>query len=111
GTPVRLVSVRYPLAKAVHKIDAALTPNQPLARDFSAMVPVGTPVTQPYWLREEGSAGLFRVDETKLIGQPVNPPAFLVEFVFEIEGQTFVVADEPVQVVVGAPAAQQRRAL
>ena len=51
-------------------------PTQPLARDVSGVLPAGTSGSQPYWLREEGSPGLFRVDETKLIGQPVNPPAF-----------------------------------
>ena len=108
---VRLVSVRYPAAKTAQKIDAALVPNQPLARDSSVVLSAGTPVTQPYWLREEGSPGLFRVDETKLIGQPVNPPAFPVEFVFEIGGQTLVIADEPVQLIATAPEAQKRRAL
>ncbi|MSU49425.1 MAG: PIG-L family deacetylase [Opitutus sp.] len=111
ATTVRLISVRYPSASAALKIDTALAPNQPLARDSSVVLPMRTVVTQPYWLREEGSPGLFRVDETKLIGQPINPPAFPVEFVFEIGGQTVVIADEPVQIVPGAPQAQQRRAL
>ena len=109
--PVKLVTVRYPLSKGGEKIDAVLAPDQPLIREAATTLPPRTPISQPYWLREEASPGLFRVDETKLIGQPENPPAFPVEFVFSVGGQTFVVATEPVQIVAGAPAAQQRRKL
>ncbi len=110
-TPVKLVTVRYPASKGGEKIDATLTPDQALVREVSTMLPPSTAISQPYWLREEGSPGLFRVDESKLIGRPENQPAFPVEFVFSVGGQTLVVATEPVQVVSGAPAAQQRRAL
>ncbi len=109
--PVQLVTIRYPLSSAGEKIDGTLVAGQPLVREAATTLPPGTPISQPYWLREEGSAGLFRVDETKLIGLPENPPAFPVEFVFTVEGQTLVVPAEPVQVVPGAPAAQQRRKL
>ena len=109
--PVKLLTVRYPLSKAEEKIGAALVPGQSLVRDATTPLPPHTPISQPYWLREEASPGLFRVDETKLIGQAENPPAFPVEFVFSVGGQTLVVATEPVQVVAGAPAAQQRRKL
>jgi hypothetical protein len=111
AVPVSLASIRYPTAKSTEKIGAALTAGQPLSQNVSVVLPPGTPATQPYWLREEASPGLFRVDETKLIGRPLNPPAFPVEFVFEIGGQTVVIADEPVQLVPGASPAQQRRAL
>ena len=78
---------------------------------MSTALPASTPISHPYWLREEASPGLFRVDDSKLIGRPENPLVFPVEFVFSVGGQTLVVATEPVQVVAGAPAAQQRRPL
>jgi LmbE family N-acetylglucosaminyl deacetylase len=58
-------------------------------------VPKTTPLSQPYWLREESTAGMFRVADTKLIGQPENPPPFMVEYVFEVGGQTLVIPSEP----------------
>ncbi|MBI5769489.1 MAG: PIG-L family deacetylase [Verrucomicrobia bacterium] len=109
--PLKLVTVRYPSSKGGEKIDAALTPGQPLVREASTTLPARTPISQPYWLREEAAPGLFRVDESKLIGLAENPPAFPVEFVFSVGGQTLVVATEPVQIVAGAPAAQQKRKL
>ena len=111
NVPVQLVTVRYPSSKSGEKVGAALQPGQPLIREASTILPAGTPIGQPYWLREEGAPGLFRVAETKLIGSPVNPPAFPVEFVFSVGGQTLVLATEPVQLVAGAPEAQQRRKL
>ena len=95
GVTVRWIAVRYPVAKTEQKVGVALAPGQPVAREAAPILPAGTPLSQPYWLREEGTTGMARVDETKLIGQPENPPAFPVEFVFEVGGQTLVVADEP----------------
>ena len=74
------------------------SPNQFSSSDSTQTLPLDTPLSQPYWLREEGTTGLFRVDDPSLIGRPENPPAFPVEQVFEIGGQTLVVPDEPVQV-------------
>ncbi|HEX2853683.1 MAG TPA: PIG-L family deacetylase [Opitutaceae bacterium] len=92
--PVKLIEVRMgKLASA--KPGAAVTPEQPTAGAVTFTVPKNTPVTQPYWLREEPTAGMFRVAETKLIGTAENPPPFVIDYVFEVDGQTLVVADEP----------------
>ena len=58
-------------------------------------VPAGVPVSHPYWLREEPTAGMFRVAETKLIGQPENPPPFTVDYLFEVGDQKLTVTSEP----------------
>jgi len=108
---VKFITVRYPASKEGEKIDVTLTPGQALVREVSTTLPLSTSISQPYWLREEAAPGLFRVDDSKLIGRPENPPSFPVEFVFSVGGQTLVVATEPVQIVSGAPAAQQRRRL
>ena len=58
-------------------------------------VPANVPVSHPYWLREEATAGMFRVADAKLIGQPENAPPFLVDCTFEVADQKFVVSSEP----------------
>jgi hypothetical protein len=58
------------------------------------LVPRDLPLTQPYWLREEGQSGLARVDDPRLIGQAENAPAFPVEYRFEFNGETLVVGDD-----------------
>lgn len=97
--PVRWVEVRYPTAGGTAGQAIDLSPDKPASRSANPVLPAGTPPSQPYWLREEGTAGMFRVDDPDLIGRPDNPPVFPVEQVFEVGGQTLVVEDEPVQVV------------
>jgi len=109
--PVRWISVRYPTLKTDLKVRTDLVANQSASRNSEKILPLSTPLSQPYWLRSEGTAGMFRVDDPALIGLPENPPAFPVEFVFEVGGQTIVIADEPVQLIAGASPAQAERRL
>jgi LmbE family N-acetylglucosaminyl deacetylase len=96
--PVSWVGVRYPaITREIKDAPVSLTKDQTAVRDSEQSLPVGTPVSQPYWLREEGTAGMFRVDDATLIGRPENPPVFPVQFLFDVGGQTLVIPDEPVQ--------------
>jgi LmbE family N-acetylglucosaminyl deacetylase len=95
---VRWVGVRYPGMGADARFAVDLSPGEPESLDETRTLPAGTPLSQPYWLREEGTPGMFRVDDPSLIGTPENPPAVPVEDVFEVGGQTLVVPDEAVQV-------------
>jgi LmbE family N-acetylglucosaminyl deacetylase len=56
-------------------------------------LPINAPLSHPYWLRKDGTEGMFRVDDAKLIGMPENPPPVPVEFVFELGGQKIIVPD------------------
>jgi hypothetical protein len=58
---------------------------------------LGSGLSQPYWLREEPGAGMFRVKDAALIGRPENPPSFPVEQIFEIGGETLIIPDQPIQ--------------
>jgi hypothetical protein len=109
--PVRWVAVRYLGSK--HQIDQEidLLTNQSRSLDSTETLPVDAPLSQPYWLREEGTAGLFRVDDPSLIGRPENPSAFPIEQVFEICGQTLVIPDEAVQVTTNSMNSEVRRRL
>ena len=57
--------------------------------------PATAPISHPYWLREEPTAGMFRVADAKLIGQPENPPPFTVDCTFDVGDQKLVVTSEP----------------
>ena len=109
--PVRWVAVRYPGIKRQIDQEIELLTNQSRSLDSTQTLPVDTPLSQPYWLREEGTAGLFRVDDPSLIGRPENPPVFPIEQVFEIGGQTLVIPDEPVQVITNSVNSEVRRHL
>jgi LmbE family N-acetylglucosaminyl deacetylase len=113
SVPVRWLGVRYPSIKNMNEDSKSteLRPNQSASRDSVQTLPASTPLSQPYWLREEGTPGMFRVDDPTLIGRPENPPVFPVEQVFEVDGQTLVVSDEPVQVTTNSAKGQIRRRL
>jgi len=113
SVPVRWMGVRYPgIGPDDSKAwNSNLHPNQEASRESTQTLPSGTPLSQPYWLREEHTPGMFRVGQPSLIGQPENPPAFPIEQVFEVGGQTLVVPDEPVQAGTGAAKVETRRRL
>jgi LmbE family N-acetylglucosaminyl deacetylase len=97
SVPVRWVGVRYPSIKKELTKPLDLQPNQPALRDSGQALPASTPFSQPYWLREEPGIGMYRVADASLIGRPENPPAFPIEQIFEVEGQTLDIPDEPLQ--------------
>jgi LmbE family N-acetylglucosaminyl deacetylase len=98
SVPVRW-SVRYPSINAEMEKPVDLSPGKLVSRDGAQTLPIDTPLSQPYWLREPSTPGMFRVDDPTLIGRPENPPAFVVENVFDVGGQTLVIADQPVQIL------------
>jgi LmbE family N-acetylglucosaminyl deacetylase len=107
--PVRWMAVRYPsLDRAITRA-VELRPNQPVVRQVSQVLPATTPPTQPYWLRTDGTAGLFAVTDPSLIGRAESPPTLSVKYVFDVGGQTLEIADEPTTAADPAtPALRQR---
>jgi LmbE family N-acetylglucosaminyl deacetylase len=97
GVPVRWLSVSYPLTGRSVAQPIELTAGRPATRDVEQTLPADTPLGQPYWLREEHTVGLFKVDAGTLIGRPENPPAFPVEHRFQVGDQTLEIVDVPVQ--------------
>ena len=91
--------VKWLSTKTVNGVTAAnvsLEAGKPATREVTLTVPVETPVTHPYWLREEGSSGMARVSDPQLIGMAENPPALPVDYTFELGGQRLVVSSEPI---------------
>lgn len=109
--PVRWVATRFPSIKSALDKPIDLQPNQQAARVSEQTLPSNTQLTQPYWLRKEGTPGLFHVDDPSLIGRPENPPVFPIQQVFEVEGQTLVLADQPVHIATDSQGKETRRKL
>lgn len=109
--PIQLVETRSPTLKAAttQKVADVTSSSTSAGGLITGTLPIDTPLTQPYWLRADGAAGISRVDDPSLIGRPESPPAIVVEYVFTIGGQTLVIADEPIQIVAGASEAQLRK--
>ncbi len=54
------------------------------------------PITNPYWLQEDMSAGSYNVHDQTLIGDPQSRPAYETQFTLNIEGQDLMFM-KPVQ--------------
>lgn len=52
-------------------------------------IPDSVPYSQPYWLKEDGSLGMFEVKDQQEIGLPENLPPFQAVVNILIEGQPF----------------------
>ncbi len=107
--PVRWLGVRYPGLSRDSKKSEMLAAGRPAVREAELSLPAEIPLSQPYWLRSVHPPGMFQVDNPDWIGRPENPPALAVEFQFEVDGQTLVLADEPVQASPKAEGAAARR--
>jgi LmbE family N-acetylglucosaminyl deacetylase len=107
--PVRWVAARYPTLKTAFAVGVDLSPAQSVSRDSTETLPTDTPLSQPYWLREDHTPGMFRVGDPALIGRPENPPVFPIEQVFDVGGQTLIIPDQPVQATANRTEGETRR--
>lgn len=88
----------------------SLHDNQPVTREIDFQLPADTALTQPYWLREEGTPGMYRVDDPGLIGQPENPPVLPAGQQFRVGDETIRLDDPAVQVTADPAKGEIRRA-
>jgi hypothetical protein len=58
-------------------------------------VPNNKDYTSPYWLKNKGTTGMYRVSDQNLIGKPETPKAFVVNFELQFEGYTITI-EKPV---------------
>lgn len=79
------------------QIGADLSTHAFVTRDFTQKLSANAPISQPYWLREPHTRGMFRVDDPALIGQAENPPVFPIEQRFEVGDEILDIPNQPVQ--------------
>jgi len=54
--------------------------NEDKAIDLKIQLPENLAYTAPYWLKEESTVGMYRVDDQRIIGLPMLPPDVKVSF-------------------------------
>jgi len=57
------------------QINQILEHNRPFNMDKYFDIKSNADYSQPYWLKEKGTLGMYKVTDTKMIGQPQNPDA------------------------------------
>ncbi len=60
--------------------------NRVLSKQISVTLPSNATYTNPYWLNQEGTLGLYSVQDKQLIGMPETPRYLSVQYELEIEG-------------------------
>ena len=93
--PLRWVAVEYGGKKM--PINATLVRGKPQVFPIDYAVSKSAAVTQPYWLREPSTVGMYTVSDPQLIGRPENPPDLPVTYTFEIDGLPLTVTDKLVK--------------
>ena len=83
---VRLRNVTIAAAGVDFTWEEDLTGFRSYKKTIEFMLPAGIRDSQPYWLREIGTLGKFRIDDPALIGLPENPPALVASFVLDVAG-------------------------
>ncbi len=72
GDGFQLTEVRlHPWGKPF-EFNLDLPRNERQSHTFSMVLPADVPLSQPYWLREEASLGMYSVSDPALIGKPEN---------------------------------------
>lgn len=64
----------------------SLSKNSNESIELDITIPQNTPYTDPYWLKKDGTVGMYRVDEQKNIGVPDIIREIKAEFVITING-------------------------
>lgn len=107
--PVSWLGSEAPALFPDEEASIALHDNQPATRENDCKLPAHTPLTEPYWLRTEGTPGMYRVDDPALISRPENPPAIALTHLFRVGDVTIRVPDAAVQVTADPAKGEIRR--
>lgn len=85
----KIKSIDIPSIRKTIAIDQSLGNNKRLRQNDTIKISQNIPYSQPYWLSEEASLGMYRVDNQELIGLAENKGAIQAYFNLEIEGQPY----------------------
>lgn len=83
---IQIKHINYLGAAKDTSLQMVLNDNESKTFKTQLQVPVDTELTAPYWLREPGSLGMYKVDDQRLVGLPRTDRALKAEFLVSING-------------------------
>ena len=84
--PVSLTSIEVLPQNKRLSVDDKLSYNNQWSHEVSVKIPESADYTSPYWLKENGTAGMYYVQDQNLIGLPQAPAEFKVLYHFNFNG-------------------------
>jgi LmbE family N-acetylglucosaminyl deacetylase len=95
--PVHIKTITLtPDYEALVKSDSVLylEENKRMVNNFTIRVNPNKSYSQPYWLKNLGSIGMYSVENPLWIGEPENPPPFSITVALSIAGVDFYIERE-----------------
>ncbi|MDW3192615.1 MAG: PIG-L family deacetylase [Cytophagales bacterium] len=87
GSQFKLKEVRFSPWDKTQDFNSELKANRRFNHDLMMKIPDDMPLSQPYWLREASSLGMYTVNDVNKIGLPENPSAMNATFLVQLEDQ------------------------
>ncbi|MFD2518866.1 PIG-L family deacetylase [Salinimicrobium flavum] len=91
---VEVLKIKMEPTGSIIEPQQELKDNESWKEAVPLLVPEDTPYTSPYWLKEKGSLGMYKVDDPNLIGLPETPREFKAIFTVTIEGEELTFSRE-----------------
>lgn len=84
---IQLQKIAFSNLEKEIEINSALKNNEPYYKKISLPIPSSANYTNPYWLNEPSTLGMYTVNQKSLIGLPETPAAIQANFELLIEGK------------------------
>lgn len=91
SAPMRTKAIRFLPSIKDSSLNSSISENQVLEFSATLSLPKTLKYTGPYWLRDPGTLGMYKVKEKDLIGLPVSPPQLKAMIEIFIDDELFVV--------------------
>lgn len=88
--PVTLEKIDFLFTASDTVINSPLKDNESFTVTTKKILPEDLKISQPYWLKQDGTLGMYKVIDQQLIGRPENPPALNTKFNLQISGKSFI---------------------
>ena len=91
---IELVKVEYLGLNADTSTQVTLLKNEKVIFENEGIIPRETATTAPYWLKEKGTLGMYKVEDQELIGNPETARAFRAKYYIRILDTELVITKD-----------------
>ncbi|MFY0712738.1 PIG-L family deacetylase [Seonamhaeicola sp. NFXS20] len=85
---ITLKSINISPLNQQENTDISLQNNKKFTYTFNSIIPKNIATTNPYWLNEKGTLGMYKVNDKTIIGNPETKRALQANFVLDFDGYT-----------------------
>jgi LmbE family N-acetylglucosaminyl deacetylase len=87
GIKFKINKIEFPTLNSDSLLSNELNNNQPMTIESKIKISASYKISQPYWLEEKSSKGLFKVSDRNMVGLAENSPSVPVKIILECDGQ------------------------